>query len=337
MPSRAILRCQISNPTINEDRTAVLGCQLVKINKRGVYMGLDGKQHEIVATKGLVDSLLGICKESERVSGHFTHDWILKGEEGIKTTVATWRNFRLDGQGNLIADAFLWPSDQKEAILHAAENDPRGMAVSMVFDWEGEATNPKAVAVDAADFVERGAITEALCRAVCSAKTQTKAICMDINELLAALADPQVKEALKAIIKSHEDTSEVEAEVGVTAEDSKPEDEKQPAIMRAVLRVSRAMNRKLAAIKPEAASIDDAAQEAICKKVEAALVKKGIGTKRFIGQGGEAPEGSVQDKFNKAVAAAVASGLASNPARAKWVVAKANPELYAEYQQAISE
>jgi hypothetical protein len=286
--ARAILRNGFSSPAINEDRTAVIGCQLAKIGKRGVYSDPQGNRHEITCTKGLIDGLLAICTENERINGHWTHDWILNNEEGIKTTAATWRNFRLDGQGNLIADAYLFPGQNKEAILHAAENDPQSMAVSMVFDWKGDANNPTAVAVSAADFVERGAITEALCRAVCAAATkETKtAILMEVADLVTLLSDPAVKTAIKAIVESHEDATDETVDpalmADVSEEDKKPDDEKMSAVARAVCQLSRSFNRRLKSI----ATVDNSAK--LTPEIQTAIaaeVTKELGSKQFIGSG----------------------------------------------------
>jgi len=303
--ARAILRNGFSSPTINADRTAVIGCQLAKVGKRGVYSDAKGERHEIVATAGLIKGLLAICSENERLNGHWTHDWILNNEEGLKTTAATWRNFRLDGQGNLIADAYLFPGSNKEAILHAAENDPQSMSVSMVFDWKGDSNNPTAVAVSAADFVERGAITEALCRAVCAASTQeTKtAILMEVADLVTLLSDPAVKTAIKAIVDSHESESESTEETvdpaimeDVTAEDKKPEDEEMSAVARAVCQLSRSFNRRLKSINatPEVKLSADI-QTAI-----AAEVAKELGSKKFIGSGAIPKE--TEDKYTATLA-----------------------------------
>jgi len=333
--ARAILRNGLSAPTINEDRSAVLGCQLAKVGKRGVYSDPKGERHEIVATSGLIKSLLAICQENERVNGHWTHDWILNGEEGIKSTAATWRNFRLDGQGNLIADAFLFPGANREAILHAAENDPQAMAVSMVFDWKGDANNPVAVAVSAADFVERGAITEALCRAVCASSTQTqKAILMEVSDLVTLLSDPAVKTAIKAIVDSHEGEVETEVETvdpaimeDVMPEDKKPEDEKMSAVARAVCQLSRSFNRRLATVaKIEKTAVLSAdVQTAI-----AAEVNKLVGSKQFIGAGG-IPK-VTEDRYTATLAKY--RETSKNDQVAAFRMLKDNPDLLAAHEAA---
>jgi len=81
---------------------------------------------------------------------------------------------------------------------------------------------------------------------------------MDIQELIAALGDPAVKDALSAIIKSHKGESEDEGmmeaakmEAGVSAEDKKPEDEGKPAIMSAIAQINRAHKRQFAALSKQ--------------------------------------------------------------------------------------
>jgi len=327
--ARAILRNGLHGPTVNEDRSAVIGCQLAKIGKRGVYSDPKGDRHEIVCTKGLIDSLLAICTENERVNGHWTHDWILNNEEGIKTTAATWRNFRLDGQGNLIADAFLFPGSNKEAILHAAENDPQSMAVSMVFDWKGDANNPTAVAVSAADFVERGAITEALCRAVCASADNPKtAILMEVADLVTLLSDPAVKTAIKAIVESHEDAADETVDpalmADVTDEDKKPEDEEKSAVARAVCQLSRSFNRRLKAT----ATPDEVKLSADIQTAIAAEVAKELGTKKFIGSG--AIPKATEDKYTATLAKY--RETSKNDQVAVFRMLKDHPDLYAAHE-----
>lgn len=183
MPSAILRESVASRSNVDMEKGIVTGCRLAEVGKMATFAGLDGKATSIKITPALVDSLLVLCSEDNRLSAHWTHDWTMGAQDAIVSRVATWRNFRKDGEGNLIADAFTWPGEHRDAILHAAENDPDGMMVSMVFDYTGGENNPIAQSVAAADFVAKGAATTALCSAVLSALTKNKT---------AKMADPVV-------------------------------------------------------------------------------------------------------------------------------------------------
>lgn len=154
---------------MDSEKGIVYGCRLAEVGELAVFKDLHGDRQEIMMTPKLIGSLLDACLAEERLSAHWTHGWIMGGADGLLSSVATWRNFRKDDSGNLVADAFTWPGVHRDTILHAAENDPEGMMVSMVFDYTGDKDNAVATRVSAADFVETGAATTALCTAVLSA------------------------------------------------------------------------------------------------------------------------------------------------------------------------
>lgn len=183
MPSAILRESVASRSNVDMEKGIVTGCRLAEVGKMATFAGLDGNATSIKITPALVDSLLALCSEDNRLSAHWTHDWTMGAQDAIVSRVATWRNFRKDCEGNLIADAFTWPGEHRDAILHAAENDPDGMMVSMVFDYTGGENNPIAQSVAAADFVAKGAATTALCSAVLSALNKNKT---------AKMADPVV-------------------------------------------------------------------------------------------------------------------------------------------------
>lgn len=185
MPS-AILRATLaSRSNVDAEKGIVYGCHLAEVGKLAVFANADGNPIEVVVTPALVESLLALCKEEERLNAHWTHSWADSKQDALLSRVATWRNFRKDDDGNLIADAFTAPGDYREAILHWAENDPKGMMVSMIFGYTGGRDNPIAHFVRSADFVAKGAATTALCCAVLSA--------ISLNQTQTAkMADPVV-------------------------------------------------------------------------------------------------------------------------------------------------
>ena len=175
MPA-AIIGEALDSPSMQVDRAEgiVRGCRLAEVNRLAIFAGLDGQPKELFVTPGLIDGLLALCQERKRLSGHWTHDWAHGNQDALLSRVSWWDNFRVEN-GNLLGDAHLYPGDHKERVMYAAEHDPEGMMVSMVFRYEGTPENPRAVDVRAADFVAKGACTTALCTAVLSAlnKNQT--------------------------------------------------------------------------------------------------------------------------------------------------------------------
>lgn len=156
---------------------------------------------------------------------------------------------------------------------------------------------------------------------------------MDINELIAALADPKVQEAVKAIIKSHNADAEpdgdevakmedeaaatMEKDAGVTDADKKSEDDQKPALMRAAIRCERARNRKFEAEKTALLS------EVETKAKVAATALLGKGT--FVTATDATPEND-PEKF---IAARLSSKASPNRAHAIAIMAKNRSDLYA--------
>jgi hypothetical protein len=287
VPKVAALQASLKS-TAKVEGDTIFGCQLARLGKLARFANPEtGKTEELLCTPKLVDSLLALCSEDNRLSAHWTHKWI-DGNEGIDSRVATWRNFRKDEGGNLVADAFLWPTPHKEAILHAALNDPTGIMVSMVFNYEGGRDDAKATGVMAGDFVGKGAMTTALLAAL-SAVTDSnpnQKTNMTVEELVTMLADPAVKTALKSMIDSHaepdgdeavmEDTESaavMEKDAGVTDADKSEADKDKPAVLRAALNSIRALKRQLG-------ENQDAVSEKAAVLAEAKFTKA-IGTGKF--------------------------------------------------------
>lgn len=320
---------------VDADNGIVFGCQLAKAGKLAVFRGLDGNRKAIMMTPKVIAGLLALFSESEQTTAHWTHDWIEKNEDGLKTKVATFRNFKINDTGDLVADAFLWPGEYRAAILHAAENDPQGMMISTVFDYEGGENDAIPTRVHAADFVETGAATVALLAKLQTTETtnnQNKK--MDIQELLTALEDPAVKSALKAIIDSHDiaepsgdetalndkDTAAaMEKDAGVTDEDKKgetDEDKKAPAILSAIRRSIRAISRQRKSSVEETATLAEA------------RFTKAIGNGKIILPG----ESKAGDEAEKYIQQQVAGG--ATRAKAILRMATDKPQVYNAARQA---
>ena len=197
------------------------------------------------------------------------------------------------------------------------------MMLSAVFSYGKD--DAKCIPLDfqACDLVAQGAATTALF----SESEQTKPY-MDITELLAALDDPAVKAAVKAILKSHTGPDEVteeaatatETEAGVMEEDKKPEDDAKPALMRSALRVHRATLRQAKAI---------IATEKTAILAEASLKGEASAT-ALLGKGGllKPKEGDENASAPKEFIEAQMKSGCPNQATAIARMAKDKPELY---------
>jgi len=150
---------------------------------------------------------------------------------------------------------------------------------------------------------------------------------MDISELISALDDPKVKDALKAILKSHKGAEDVaadesaaatmEADAGVTDADKKPEDAQAPALMRATARMSRAFKRQIAEVTAGIGIKAEAAATALLGK----------GGKFQVSAGNE-----VSDEYTATLAKFLA--VESNPQKAAFAMLKKHPELTPAHENA---
>lgn len=309
-----------SKPNIDREKGIVRDCILAENGKLAVFKGTDGKAKKLLMTPALIASLMALFSASGQTTAHWTHDWIESGKDGLTSKVATFRNFTTNEAGHLVADAHLWPTDKREAILHAAENDPAGMMISTVFDYNGGENDAIASRVHAADFVEVGASTTALLAKL--SETQPKPNTMTDEELakIAAMIDEKIAAAMKPATDEAEMATAAEADAGVTDADKKPEDESKPAAMRAALRIARATNRiTLAALAT--------AKDETVKLAEAQFTKA-LGSGKFSIQADEKDK----DEVKAALAGYITAG-AKNEAVAILRLAKDKPELFNRFKK----
>jgi hypothetical protein len=132
----------------------------------------------------------------------------------------------------------------RQDIIWGAQHNPENTMFSAVFNFKPNDPQCMPTNFRAGDVVPQGASTTALF----SDATPTPT--MDIQELITLLDDPKCKDAIRAIVKSHQDTAddsaaaEMESDAGVTDDDKKKEDDQKPALMRAALRSIRAIKRQ---------------------------------------------------------------------------------------------
>lgn len=313
---------------IDAEKGIIEGCKLAEVNKVAIFADKDGKPTQILMRPALLENLLALWKAKEEGAAHWSHRWIETGEDGIESKVATWKNFRIDGNGDLAADAYLWPTARKEAILYAAEHDPKGLMVSQVFDYSGGRDDCKPIAVHAADFVERGASTTALLAKLSQTQKTANMAEITLDDLKTLFATPEGKAMVQGCIDGHDKAADdteaaaMESDAGVTDADKKKEDDQKPALMRAQLRIARSVARQSAQLK-----VDKAAILAEAKTNAAAEATAVLGKGRFISAGGEDDKTKTATaKFSAAVKELTDKGVKEGAATQ--AVLKGQPELY---------
>lgn len=322
----AIFKSQIGNPIIDERNGIISGVRIATLG--AVSESKEGQGRGLVMDDEAITALFNLAKEKgDKVPAFFTHDWFDSDDDGLNHDAGVYRNFRRDDTGNLIADFNAFETPRKSGIFSRAKTDPDGIATSPLFHYDfrnGDKSRCNPTEFVSCDFVKRGAINKALF-------SQTQTPNMTIDELLAMLADPQVKTALQSIIDSHEDPNaaagddaalaEYEAASGVTDEDKKPEDDTKPAIMRAHVRVARALKRQTASLKADKLAILAEA------KVQAEASQTAIlGRGPLLKQGVVTPDASNDPEAF--IAAKIAEGKAKYRGHAIALMGREKPELY---------
>ena len=331
----AFFRVSPGVPTIDAERGILRGVKLMEVGKVATFAGPDGNPKSVTITPKHIEALLSHAG-NRAVPIHWTHEWHDKGDGAeMDARIGALKTFRKDDAGNLVGDAYLSDTSRRPAILWAAEHNPEDTMFSAVFNYSPDDAQAMPLNFRAADIVPTGAATTALF-------TQTQKLPMDdapaanttdlLSQVSAAIqADPHFLAALEAMVKSVkkatpddapvEDTAaaEMESAAGVTDEDKKPEDDKKPVMMRAMLRCERARNRK---------------QVAFFATVE---TKAKAGATAMLGAGRHLQSVSTQSTENDPksfIEASIASGKAKHVAGAIALMGKTRPELYAVFRAA---
>lgn len=315
----------------------------MELGKLAKFAGEDGNPKQVTIDDRHISALLSHAG-NRSIPSHWTHDYFNADTDPLHARIGALKELRKDDAGNLVADLHLSPGDHRETALWNAANHPEGMMLSAVFSY-GK-SDPDCLPLDfqAADLVAQGAATTALL----SEDTQTTKS-MDITELLAALQDPAVKEALKAVIKSVEKTADdadaaaaesnaaaMEDAGGVTDADKDPADSTQPALMRAALRLTRAGKRQREEVAALAKTISEDETALLAKakvQAEAAFAGK-IGTTHVLKTiGADTESENATAKFGAAIQKFRDAGM--NEAKATLAAMDAHPDLYEASQQTI--
>ena len=254
----ATFQTSFSQSAIETEAGIIRGVNVMQLGKLAKFAAIkdDGtKLHkEVVISDAHISALMSHAG-NRSIPVHLTHAAANEKADGLSTKAGALKTFRKDENGNLVADLHLVPGEIRDLAFWHAQNDPENMMLSAVYSFLPEDALCIPQDFQAADLVEKGAGVTALL-ADDSQNQPTLKQPMDVNELITALQDPAVLGALKAIIKSvedsqpeeaAEDTSAVESDAGVTADDTKPDDTKLSATMACIARINRANSRKLTA------------------------------------------------------------------------------------------
>jgi len=329
----AFFRVSPGQASIDAEGGILRGVKLMEVGKLATFSGPDGKAKSVTISPAHIDALLAHAG-NRAIPIHWTHEWHDKGDRAeLEARIGAWKNIRRDETGNAIADAYLSNTPHRENILWSAEHNPEDMMASAVFNYDPSDALCLPQNFRAADLVPCGAATTALF----TDSTETQTPSMDINELIQALADPKVQEAVNAIIKSHKSdaaaqeepaAAEMESAAGVTDEDKKEGDEAKPAMLRAQIRATRAFAR----LAKAAATADHTALLAEVEKTAKASATALLG-KGSIPQGtGTGDNGTAPDTY--VVTLAKFTAVEANPVKAAMLMLRKHPELLPAHEAA---
>lgn len=331
----AILRSSSGAISIDAEAGVIKAVKLMEIGRVARFAGQDGKPKQVKITDAHISALLGHAG-NRAIPIHETHEWFdAQGKANADSVerearIGALKQFRRDDSGNLIADAYLNLDKQPaKDLIWGAQHNPEDNCFSVVFSYLLDDPDCIPQNFRAGDIVPSGAATTALF----SEETSTSPK-MEVTEFITLLQDQSVREALKAIIKSVEkgaDDSEaaaMESDAGVSDADKKKDDDQQPALMRAVGRITRAFKRQLG--EAIAAQPDKTALLAEVKTAAAAEATALLGKGGFIGHG----DGGNSDLYTATLAKYRETSKTDGEAVRRMLADK--PELYDAHKQATA-
>lgn len=312
----AFFHASYGQATIDKENGILVGVKLMELGRLAKFAGEDGKSKSITITTAHISALMGHAG-NRALPIHETHEWF--NAEGTATGDSTERaarigslkKIRTDDNGNLVADAYL-NLDRQPArdLLFGAEHNPEDNCFSVVFSYDKNDPLCLPLNFRAADVVPSGAATTALFSETKTSETMT---------------DDEKKKADETAAEA------MEKACGVTDADKRPEDDQQPALMRAFSRMSRAQSR---VIDEKVAKAKEEMTAEISLKSEAAATA-------LLGKGGrfEVTGGKTENKEADEYDALVTAKLTANPGmlvgRARYMTNLERPELFAKKQEQV--
>lgn len=313
----ARFQSQIGSPVIDEENGVIRGCRIATLGAKSTSK--DGEGAGLEMDSDTIGGLYSLSKDG--IPAFFTHGWYDDDSDPLNNDTGVWKDTRIDNIGNLVADWHAFDTPHKAGIFSRAKVDPNSIAVSPIFDYDlrsGSTTLCNPTRFISADFVKAGAINKAL-----FSDDTNKTEPMDITEFLTLLEDPKSLDAIEAIVKKARKSSddsdsaaaaEMESDAGVTDADKKKDDDQKPALMRALPRCVRAINRiataSLKSIEERETAI--LAKAAVQSKAEATAL---LGSGKFLQTGADKKDGETATaRFNNAVKELTERGVKSGVA-----------------------
>lgn len=326
---QARFQTNLGAPVIDEEAGIIRGCRIATLGAVSTSARDEGCGLEMDSTA--IDGLLTLANSTGKLSSFFTHAWFESEEDPLTSDVGIFQNFQLDS-GNLVADFHAFETSYKPGIFSRVKTDASSIAISPIFDYEvreGAPNKCNPTKFISADFVKYGAINRALLK-----QTTKQAMADDnatpdfLTQLAAALKDPTIHAAIKAMVKENEpaddDVTEMEQDAGVMDSDKKDGDEQKPALMRAVLRSGRALSRQRGELKSSVLTEIRGELKTLAKAEATALLGKVPGINLNI----EAPNAENDPKIW--IETNIKNGTYKTVAAAKLAMGRKQPKLYAQ-------
>lgn len=292
----ACFRSNLSSGTIEAESGIIRGVNIMQLGKLATFAGPDGNPRQVKITQAHIDALLSHAG-NRAIPIHHTHDWFdAQGKPNADTVemnarIGALKSFRKSDSGDLIADAYLKEGQTRNDIIWAAEHNPEDTMFSAVFGYRKDDASCMPQNFRAADVVPNGAATTALFKTLNTATLASMDdSTIDIQKLLVALANPEVKTALKAILDSHEDApaapaadevAEMEDAAGVTPSDDEKKDTSPSAMMKryrkAVLAIAKLAKSKTVISEDETTALLAKAEASFTKKIGSGAIKLNLG------------------------------------------------------------
>lgn len=331
----AILKTSSGQIAIDAEAGVIRGVKLMELGKLAQFAG-DGGTKSVKITEAHISALLNHAG-NRAIPIHLTHDWfVAQGKDNADTVemsarIGALKAFRRDGNGDLIADAYLKEGQARTDILWGAQHNPEDNCFSVVFSYLKD--DPQCIPQNfrAGDIVPSGAATTALFSKSNPEPMEPKEF---IALLLAALSDKSVQTALLSHMPTpakepeESELTKMESDAGVTDEDKIASDAQIPALMRSQLRIARSITRRTKSLASEKVAILAEAKVQAAAEATALLGKGG-----YLKQGDLNQTQDATAKFNAAVKELTDKGVKLNTATQ--TIVDREPALYNEMNSAL--
>lgn len=328
----AFLQASFGTPEIDTDNGIIRGVKIMEVGCTAHFSDTAGNVRSVKITPAHVNALMAHAG-NRALPIHATHEWLqYEGKpdadsKEMGARIGALKAFRKDDKGDLIADAFFKDGQARQDIMWSAKHNPEDTMFSAVFNFKKDDPDCMPTNFRAGDVVPFGAATTALFSAVNPNDNMADTDTDFITKLSAALKDPTIHAAVKAMVKECEpadddtSTADMEEAAGVTKDDKKDSDKQAPAMMRRFLPIIRALGRRTKAVATDEAVL--LAKVDIRAKAEATAA---LGNNTLLRQReDDAKKPTAVAKFNGLVKELVDKGIKPNAAAV--AVLRAHPGI----------